>query len=79
MAIYISIEKIEDAEGYARYRFTDEDRSGVLEIDKNTGAVSLTKAMKGDADKKRFMRATVKITEAWKRGKELPDFTEWAS
>lgn len=79
MATYIAIHRIYESAEVARYRFSDEGRSGVLEIKKDTGEVTLSEPMNGDERKRHFMRAAVKVAQAWKSGAALPEFTEWAS
>lgn len=79
MAFYISIHKVSEDDGAARYRFVgDNGRAGTFAIDKETGEISLVEKMPGDEGGHMFNRAAMKILRAWKQG-SLPESTEWAS
>lgn len=79
MAFYIMIEKFEENDVKAKYRFWSvEDDRGEFEIDKQSGEVELLIAPKGDEQRQLFNRAAVKIIRAWKQG-HFPDKTDWAS
>ncbi|WP_269507030.1 hypothetical protein [Burkholderia sp. IMCC1007] len=78
MAFYVKIEKIDETELIAKYRFGDAgEKYGEFEIDKKTGEVHLLAGLDGDRGHI-FNRAAVKIMREWKLGR-LPSMTEWAS
>jgi hypothetical protein len=79
MAFYIKIEKTNEENDKATYRFTgDGGNSGLFEIDKESGEFSLLEPMPGDEDQNVYRRASIKILREWREG-NLPDMTEWAS
>lgn len=79
MAFYIKIEKTEEDDDRAIYRFTgDGGASGTFSIDKGTGSFNLIEEMPGDGEQAVYRRASIKILRGWREG-NLPDMTEWAS
>lgn len=79
MAYWIKIEKTNEGGDKVIYRFTsDGGNSGVFEINKESGELSLLEPMPGDEEQNIYRRASIKIIREWKSG-SLPDVTEWAS
>ncbi|MHA6916155.1 hypothetical protein ACQUJO_23930 [Ralstonia pseudosolanacearum] len=79
MAFHITMEKIAENTLTADYRFKVSDgRSGVFQIDKESGEIALLEEMPGDEGRHLFTRAAVKIMRSWKQG-NLPSVAEWAS
>lgn len=79
MAFYIQISKIDESEQAARYRFEgDGGKSGIFEIAKSSGEVTLIEPMPDDEKGHFFNRAAVKILKEWREG-VLPETSEWAS
>lgn len=79
MAIYLDISKVEQTSMKVSYEFaTTDGRSGLLEIDLESGEVSLIRQLPGDDSNRLFFRAARKITVHWNTG-ELPEKTCWAS
>jgi hypothetical protein len=79
MAFYIKIEKTDEDDSKATYRFTgDGGACGLFEIDKESGEFTLKEPMPGDEAKNVYRRASIKVLREWREG-NLPEKTEWAS
>jgi hypothetical protein len=79
MAFYIKIEKTEEDNDKATYRFTgDGGASGKFAISKESGEFELVEEMPGDIEQAVYRRASIKILREWRNG-NLPEMTEWAS
>ncbi|MDO3529400.1 hypothetical protein [Ralstonia pseudosolanacearum] len=79
MAFYIKIEKYEETEFSAKYKFWCVDGNFCeLEINKQSGEVRLLMQVSGDQQRHIFNRAAAKVIREWRQGR-LPDMTEWAS
>lgn len=84
MAIFIGIRKTSEDSAAAEYQFErttypDEELiTGLLRIDKSTGAVTLVRPMPCDDDERSFSRASRKVWLHWQAG-EFPEVTCWAA
>jgi hypothetical protein len=79
MAIYVSIRKIADKINYVEYSYgVSDDKLGRLNVDKQTGEISIIEVAPGDSQGRFSSRAIYKLTQHWEAG-ELPDVTCWAS
>jgi hypothetical protein len=57
---------------------SDNERRGMLSLDKATGDASLIEEMPGDERMQCFNRAAFKVGREWKSG-VFPELLEWAS
>ena len=79
MAIYISIKQTANEIDFAEYSFgNNENQSGKLRINKDSGKVSLLNPDLSDHELGIYHRAAHKIKKHWESG-ELPKETCWAS
>ena len=79
MAIYVSINKVEEGSNVVKYAFsTNDDCIGYFTINKESGDINLLAPLLGDPQGKIFARAAYKIKRYWQGG-ELPEQTCWAS
>lgn len=78
MAFYILIRKLKENETSALYAFgEDEDKTGLIEVDKGSGDVNIVENA-GNIHDAVCRRAMWKLQQHWKSG-EYPESTCWAS
>ena len=78
MGVYISINRIADADEYVDYAFVESDRKpGIIRVNRSTGSMDL---IENPSDYSEFVwrRAMRRLELHWKKG-EYPERTCWAS
>ena len=79
---YIELNKREETELSVTYeffsRFGNHEDTGILEVNKKTGAYKVLKELPGDVNNKLEEYACRAILKHWQKG-EYPDKTCWAS
>lgn len=79
MAIYVAIWKISETDKHAVYEYgPSEDRAGQLQVEKDTGEISIIADVPGDERGVYAPCAQRKLLKHWRDG-QLPDRTCWAS
>jgi len=81
MAFYIDIRKTLEDDNFAEYQFSSSpqnDKNGLLRINKNTGKIVFLKSVANDPKGNISQRAAVKLFKHWHHG-DLPESTCWAS
>lgn len=65
MAMYIEMDKVEDADGYVICAFGRDPQLGLIRLDKKTEAVHILKECPLDARRRWSERAAVKLVLLW--------------
>lgn len=78
MAMYIEMDKVEEADEYVVYAFGRAPQLGLIRLDKRTEAIHVLTECPLDVSGRWSERAAVKLVLLWRAG-ELPEKTQWAS
>lgn len=79
MAFYIDLEKIEENDETAKYKFyTSAENVGIIEIIKSNGDVVEIEPAPNDRGKLLFQRSAWALMKHWRKN-EYPKGTYWAS
>lgn len=79
MACYIEITKIKETDKYVQYQFSNsKDNSGVMNIDKQSGDITIVEEAPNDINGLLSERAARALIRHWRKG-DYPDKTCWAS